>query len=85
MREFWHRFWTSLRWFIGTVIVLAIVIALIWRGVDREGFTTTVNGWMYDLWEIIKFILGCILAFALLFAGIRWMFGRKPFSGSKGH
>ncbi len=85
MREFWHRFWTNLRWFLGTIIVLAILIALVWRGVDREGFTTTVNGWMHDLWEITKFILGWILAFAIVFAGIRWMFGKKPFHGSKGH
>jgi len=80
MREFWNRFTTSRYWFLGTLVVVGILILIIWRALDYKGYVTTVNGWMHDLKEIMEFIL----IMAMVFAAIGMMFGWRLFRRRRG-
>lgn len=81
MYEFWHRFLTNLRWFLGTIIVLFILSVFFWRIFDPQGFILNVNNFFSSMWEIIK----SILALALAIFAIRIMFGYRPWWMGKGN
>ncbi len=81
MNEFLNRLQHSWAWFIGTIIVLFILVLLIWRAIDPNDFRIAVNNFFEDLWAIFWQLLA--LAFAVL--GILMMFGFKPFGKKKGH
>ncbi len=81
MFDFWHRFCTNRNWFLGTIIVLVILIIFIWRIADHEGFVATVNGFLEDVWQLMK----SILVLCLVVMGIMIMFGWRPFKKRGGH
>ena len=82
MEQFWMRLRTSLWWFLGTIIVLLVVILFFWSLIDHEGYVRIVNGFLHDLWEIVK----TIIAISLVIVGICYMFKLGPFrSGKKKH
>lgn len=82
MNEFWHRFCTNRRWFLGTITVLFLVFLFFWRIISPTGFATTINGFFHDLWEIVR----GLLTLAIVCAGVGIMFGWKPFRKKKsGH
>jgi hypothetical protein len=74
MREFWHRFLTDRRWFIGTIIVLFILFMFFWRLFDHEGFVTSINNFFQTIWGIIQ----SVLVLAIVVLGIRVMLGYRP-------
>lgn len=80
MRDFIHRFFTDLRWFLGTVSILLFMYMFVWRIVDHDGFVEAINGFFHDMWEIVKGI-GVL---CLIIAGIGIMFGWRPFKAKKG-
>jgi len=57
MQEFWHRFTTSLYWFVGTIIVCFILFLLFWNLMDPEGYTSTINSWAQSLKDLFSGIL----------------------------
>ncbi len=82
MRELMNRVFTNARWFLGFVIVLLIFILFVWRLADKEGFIDSIQGFMNDVWEIAKMLL----TLAIMIAGLRMMFGWRPFGKKKsGH
>ncbi len=80
MNEFLRRITTSLNWFIGFVVVLVFTFLFFWRLIDQEGFTSAINGFLQDMWEIVKFfIVLALIALALKFM----IFGNKKGGGTR--
>jgi hypothetical protein len=83
MKEFWNRFLTDRRWFIGTIIVLFILFLFFWRLFDQEGFTTSINNFFQTIWGIFQ----SLLALAIVILGLRIILGHRPWwmgGGKKG-
>jgi hypothetical protein len=74
MAEFWNRFLTDHRWFLGTIITTFIVFLFFWRLIDPVGFTTSINDFFQTIWGIIK----SILTLAIVVLGIMVILGHKP-------
>lgn len=78
MNEFFNRVMTSARWFIAVVIIIFIVSMFIYRATDPVGYVETVNGFLQDMWEVMKFIL----TLCFIFLGLR-MIMNGMFGGGK--
>ncbi|MCF7831901.1 MAG: hypothetical protein K9M36_03390 [Candidatus Pacebacteria bacterium] len=74
MAEFWNRFLTDRRWFLGTIIIAFFAFLFFWRLIDPAGFTTSINDFFQTIWGIIQ----SILVLAIVILGIRVILGYKP-------
>lgn len=81
MHRFWHLFLHNTRWFMGTVIVILVITFFLWRVIDPIGSTLKINGFLKDVWEIVKFIIYIII---IIFV-IKLFFKHSFPSKSKGH
>jgi len=81
MKTFFRLFFTDLRWFLGTLAVLAVIIIsfILWREINPIGSANVINSFLQDLQEIGKtfavLVIGCIGL------GLLW---NKVFSTSSG-
>jgi hypothetical protein len=68
---------TALKWVIGVVIVIAVILALLWAmGVEQGVFGWISNAlfgqtWSADLWTNIAFIVVIIIALVLVLTGAK--------------
>lgn len=74
MREFFSLFLTDRRWFLGTVIVIAILFFVLWRLFDPQGFVSSINNFFQTIWGILQ----SILVLMIVIFGIRVMLGYRP-------
>ena len=82
MREFFHLYFTNLRWFVWVTSLFGLIYLFLWRLIDPTGFAISMNGFMHDVWEMVKFVLVIVL----MLAGILKMFNMGPFKRQKsGH
>lgn len=79
MRPLFQRIFTSLRWFIGFVVVVVFIILFFWRLIDQQGFTDSINGFLRDLWTIFQ----SLIALFFIGVGLALMVGWKPFKKKK--
>lgn len=81
MNEFFNRVMTSARWFLGFIIAIGLISMLIWRGVDPVSYTETVNGFLKDVWEMMKFFI----ALCMIILGLRYIMRGTIGGGGKRH
>lgn len=74
MSDFWDRFLTDRRWFLGTVIVIFVLFMFLWRLFDPQGFETSINDFFQTIWAVVR----SILILAIVFLGIRVILGYRP-------
>ncbi len=73
MRQFFHLFLTSSRWFVGTLVVFSVISFFLWRAIDPIGSADTINQCLQDLWEIAQTVIAlalCYFVFRILFSKV---------------
>ncbi len=80
MRELFTRITTRASYFIGFLIVFAILSGFFWHLFNPDSFNHAVNGFVNGVFMLIKYAL----ALGIVFYGLKLMlFGNRK-SGSKG-
>lgn len=85
MTELLRLIFSRLRWFLGTVIVLLILVLFLWNIFDREGLVVSMQGLLDDVQAICHYLL-----YYAIIAGIVYLVFKAIWRGifpkpKKGH
>ena len=80
MSELFTRITTRADYFIGFLIVFAILSGFFWHLFNPDSFNNTINGFVNGIFVLIK----CLLVLGITFYGLKLIFFGSKKSG-KGH
>jgi ABC-type dipeptide/oligopeptide/nickel transport system permease component len=83
MRQIWQTILNNRT--AGIVFVCAIVLLFLflWKSIDPASYNSTVNGFLQDLWEIVKSFIYMVIALVIMYLGVARIFGFGPFRKKK--